>query len=395
VRVLWGASLAVVVYTYALYPLIMAALARLAPQPWKRGPFRTSVSVVMAVHNGAAMLPWKIAHLLALEPELIQEILFVSDGSTDATPQLLGAITDPRARVILLPQQVGKSAALNQGTAAASGEILLFVDIRPRVEHGAIAALLANFADPRVGCVAGELLVRPGEAQDATAGSVSGIYWRYEQWIRNCEAAWASPVGVYGGFYAARRALVTAMPDGLILDDMLQPLTILRQGYRSVVDRAAVVTDVWPARAGAEFGRKVRTLAGNFQLLALAPWLLGPRNPVLFQLISHKLLRLVVPYFFLAMLVSACSLAAHSAAWAAVSALQLAFLLMALLAIRFRLPLVHRLASPASALLLLNAAAVAGLYRFLFTSGPLWKTWSPTAAPTNAQYAVASKQKRA
>ena len=320
-RSLWWVSLAVVLYTYAGYPLIIALLARARPRPWARQPIQAlasrhgygalpaPVSIVVAVHNGAAMLPWKIEHLRSLEPDLIAEIIFVSDGSTDETAQLLGEISDPRMRVILLPQQVGKAAALNHGIAAAAGEFLLFVDVRPRIEAGAVGSLLSNFADPNVGCVAGELWIQPGHEQESAAGSVGGLYWRYEQWIRNCEAAWNSPVGVYGGFYAARRSLVTFMPQGLILDDMLQPLSIIRQGYRSVIDRSAIVTDVWPTRTADEFSRKVRTLAGNFQLLAHAPWILGPRNPVLFQLISHKFLRLVVPYCFGAMLVACCTLA--------------------------------------------------------------------------------------
>jgi glycosyltransferase involved in cell wall biosynthesis len=398
VRSLWWASLGVVIYTYAGYPLIMALLARFRPRPWKRAPLRAAVSIVMAVHNGAAMLPWKIGHLLTLEPDLISEIVLVSDGSTDGTVQLLSEIADPRARVIVLPQQAGKAAALNQGIAAATGEILLFVDIRPRIEPGAIAALLSNFADPKVGCAAGELLVQSNDsdaAPDAAASSVSGLYWKYEQWIRNCEAAWDSPVGVYGGFYAARRSLVKPMPNGLILDDMLQPLTIIRQGYRSVVDRSAIVVDQWPAKTADEFSRKVRTLAGNFQLLTNSPWLLSPRNPVLFQLVSHKLLRLAVPYFFLAMLIGACALATHSPLWAAIAALQLAFWLIALLALRVRIPGIHCVANPASALLVLNAAAVAGLYRALFTSGPLWKTWSPTAAPAGGSYPSESERERA
>lgn len=394
-RSLWWASLGVVVYTYAGYPLVMALLARFRPRAWKRAPINASVSIVMAVHNGAAMLPWKIDHLLALDPDLVSEVIFVSDGSTDETAHLLHAVTDPRARVMILPQQAGKAAALNQGIAAATGELLLFVDIRPRIEPGAVAALVSNFADPSVGCAAGELLVRPNDAQEATAGSVSGLYWRYEQWIRSCEAAWDSPVGVYGGFYAARHSLVTPMPEGLILDDMLQPLTIIRQGYRSVVDRSAIVVDQWPARTADEFSRKVRTLAGNFQLIAKAPWLLSPRNRVFFQLVSHKLLRLAVPYFFLLLLGCACVLGLHSVGWAAIAALQLAFWLVALLALRVRVPVVHRLASPASALLVLNAAAVAGLYRALFTSGPLWKIWSPTAAPSGGPYVIKSEHKNA
>ena len=374
-------SFAVIGYTYVGYPAIMFLLARFAAHPWRKAAFNTPVSVVMAVHNGAARLPEQIEHLVSLDPERVCEVIIVSDGSTDGTAEILSKTLDPRLRSIILPEQGGKAVALNHGIAAANGEILLFIDIRPKVAPGALAELMSNFADPTVGCVAGELLLNT-DGHDATSSAVSGVYWRYEQWIRNCEAAFDSPVGVYGGFYAARRSLVQPFPPGTILDDMFQPLTILRQGYRSVLDRSAIVTDTWPGRAAGEFQRKVRTLAGNFQLVSLAPWILSFRNRVLFQLISHKLLRLVVPYFFLLLLISASWLGVNSGVWRLIALAQWAFWIAALAALRVRLPVVHRFAAAASALLVLNAAAIAGLYKFLFTDGPLWKIWSPTAHAT-------------
>jgi len=393
-KVAFWLSLAVIAYTYAAYPLIMFLLARLRPRPWRRGPVNMPVSVVMAVHNGAKLLADQIEHLAGLDVDRVREIIIVSDGSSDGTAQILAGVSDPRIRTIILEEQGGKAAALNHGIAAASGEVLLFIDIRPRVAPGALAELLSNFADPAVGCVAGELALN-SKGHDATASAVSGVYWKYEQWIRNCEAAWDSPVGVYGGFYAVRRSLVTPYPAGIILDDMFQPLAILRQGYRSVLDREACVTDTWPAQAAGEFQRKVRTLAGNYQLVALAPWILSPRNRVLFQLVSHKLLRLVVPYFFALLLLSATWLGVDSAGWRVVAALQWVFWLSALAALRVRIPVVHRFAAAAGALLVLNVAAIVGLYKFLFTVGPLWKIWSVGTAAAEKAISLEAKQGRA
>lgn len=384
-KALFFISLAVVLYTYLGYPLLIGLAARFRPWQWQRAPWPQTaapppVSILLAVHDGEALLAAQVQHLLALEPGLVREVLVVSDGSTDASPAILRQLSNPRLRVYLLEQQTGKAAALSHLLQHATGEILLFVDIRPRIEPGAVAALLSNFADPRVGCVAGELLLT-SDGLDATTSAVSGLYWRYEQWIRTREAAFDSPVGVYGGFYAVRRALVTPAPPGLILDDMFQPLAVIRQGFRSVIDRSAQVSDRWPAKTRGEFQRKVRTLAGNFQLLAVAPWVLSPRNRVLFQLVSHKLLRLLVPWLFMAMLLSALVLARQSVAFAIVAVLQILFWLMAAAALKRPIPLVQRIARPASALLILNAAAVAGLFRFLFSRRPLWQTWIPTAVP--------------
>ncbi|HMF64944.1 MAG TPA: glycosyltransferase [Edaphobacter sp.] len=368
-------SLAVIGYTYAGYPLIMFLLARLRPRPWSRDAVDSSVSVIMAVHNGAHLLHSQIDHLTSLDPAYVREVILVSDGSSDGTAEILGEVNDARVRTIILEEQGGKAAALNHGIAAASSEILLFVDIRPKVAFGALPELLSNFADPSVGCVAGELILN-SEGHDTTASAVSGVYWKYEQWIRNCEAAWDSPVGVYGGFYAVRRALVVSFPPGIILDDMFQPLAVIQQGYRSVLDRTACVSDAWPGKVAGEFQRKVRTLAGNYQLISCAPWVLSLRNRVLFQLVSHKLLRLIVPYFFVLLLVSSTWLGAGTEGWRVTAALQWIFWLAALLALRVRIPAVHRFAAAGSALLILNVAAVAGLYKFLFTAGPLWKIWS-------------------
>ncbi|MCU1222805.1 MAG: glycosyl transferase family 2 [Edaphobacter sp.] len=374
-RLAFWISLGVISYTYAGYPFIMFLLARLRPHPWRRGAVDSSVSVIMAVHNGAHLLHSQIDHLTSLDPVYVREVILISDGSTDGTAEILGEVNDVRVRTIILEEQGGKATALNHGIALASSEILLFVDIRPKVAPGALPELLSNFADPAVGCVAGELILN-SEGHDATASAVSGVYWKYEQWIRNCEAAWDSPVGVYGGFYAVRRALVTSFPPGIILDDMFQPLAIIRQGYRSVLDRTACVSDTWPGKVTGEFQRKVRTLAGNYQLISCAPWAFSLHNRVLFQLVSHKLLRLIVPYFFVLLLVSSSWLGATSKGWSVVAALQWIFWLAALLALRVRIPAIHRFASAGSALLALNVAAVVGLYKFLFTVGPLWKIWS-------------------
>jgi poly-beta-1,6-N-acetyl-D-glucosamine synthase len=384
VRIIFWLSMAGILYTYAGYPALIWIFARLRPRPWIAGPISPSLSVVLAVHNGAARLPRQIERLLGLDYPNVAEIIIVSDGSTDGTAELLARQHHPRLKTIVLNEHSGKAVAVNAGVAKATADIILFVDIRPEIATGAIQQLVSNFADPKVGCVAGELILRK-ELQDATSAAVSGVYWRYEKWIRTCESICGSPVGVYGGFYAIRRELAVQQPAGMILDDMFQPLSIIRQGYRSVLDPKAYVYDSWPAKIEEEFHRKVRTLAGNFQLFQLAPWTLSPRNPVLFQLVSHKIMRLVVPYLMVLLLVSALALSRASLFYAVIAAIQTCCWTVAIAALRFRIPVLYRVAAPASALLVLKAAAVVGLYRFLFTRGPLWKIWNssqPTARTT-------------
>jgi cellulose synthase/poly-beta-1,6-N-acetylglucosamine synthase-like glycosyltransferase len=384
VRILFWLSLIGILYTYLGYPALICVLARLRPRPWTSAPIFPSVSIVLAVHNGAALLPGKIEHLLGLDYPHVNEIILVSDGSTDGTAELLAGQSNPRLTTIILTEHSGKAVAVNAGVARATGDVILFVDIRPEIAAGAIQQLLSNFADPSVGCVAGELILRK-ECHDAASAAVSGVYWRYEKWIRTSESICGSPVGVYGGFYAIRRELAVPQPPGMILDDMFQPLSIIRQGYRSVLDPQAYVYDTWPTRIEQEFHRKVRTLAGNFQLFQLAPWTLTPRNPVLFQLVSHKVMRLVVPYLMVLLLISTLALSRDSLLYAAFAGFQIFSLTVAIAALRYRIPLLHRVAAPASAMLVLMAAAVAGLYRFLFTRGPLWKIWNSNTAAASAE----------
>ncbi|MGC9158354.1 MAG: glycosyltransferase family 2 protein [Terracidiphilus sp.] len=374
-KIIFWVSLIAIFYTYAGYPALIGLLGWLRPRPWTSRPITPGVSIVLAVHNGAARIERQIEHLLHLDYPKIEQIIVVSDGSTDGTAELLARRRDPRLTAVILKEQAGKAAAVNAGMERAAAEVILFVDIRPEIAPGAIRSLVSNFADPRVGCVTGELILRQS-THDAASAAVSGLYWRYEKWIRSRESLCGSPVGVYGGFYAVRRALAVPQPPGMILDDMFQPLAIIRQGYRSVLDPRAYVYDTWPAKIKDEFHRKVRTLAGNFQLFSLAPWTLSPRSPVFFQIVSHKLLRLAAPYFLLGLLISTLALAPGSFFFAGFGALQLCGWMLAVAGLRYRIPALHRIAAPASALLALEAAAVVGFYKFLFTRGPLWKIWN-------------------
>jgi cellulose synthase/poly-beta-1,6-N-acetylglucosamine synthase-like glycosyltransferase len=374
-RLVFWLSLVGILYTYIGYPVLIWLLARLFPRHWISRPITPSVSIVLAVHNGASLLPGKIAHLLSLDYPNIPEIILVSDGSTDGSNELLAQQSDPRILTIILDEHSGKAVAVNAGVELATSDVILFVDIRPEIAPGSIQELVSNFADPKVGCVAGELVLRQSDHDPATA-AIGGHYWRYEQWIRSCECVFDSPVGVYGGFYAVRRVLVVPQPAGTILDDMFQPLSIIRQGYRSVLDPRARVYDTWPKKVEGEFNRKVRTLAGNFQLFQLAPWSLMPGNRVLFQFLSHKVMRLFIPYLLIALLVSSIALSIGSRPFAVIALAQILGWIIATAGLKYRVPGLQRVASFASALLVLNAAAVVGLYRFVMTRGPLWKIWS-------------------
>jgi len=371
----------IIAYAYVGYPLGIYLRSCLRPHKWKQAEIYPSVSIIIAVHNGAKLLREKVDHLLNLDyPAESVKVLVVSDGSDDSTNQILGEITDSRLITIICPAHRGKASALNNAINRSQGDVLVFVDIRPELEPTALRQIVSNFADQTVGCVAGELCLRIAD-HGAVTKAVSGLYWRYEQGIRKCEALVDSSVGVYGGFYAVRRALAATIPEGLILDDMYQPLSIVRRGFRSVIDERARVWDIWPKTSGAEFQRKVRTLAGNYQLVQRIPWLLGRTNRLRFELISHKLTRLAVPLFLFILMLASFSLRA-TRPYTAIFLGQVLFYGLATVGLVWDIPLLRRIAGPASAFVLLNAAAVVALFMFLFKPDSLLGLWVKPEAPS-------------
>jgi cellulose synthase/poly-beta-1,6-N-acetylglucosamine synthase-like glycosyltransferase len=375
--IFWASAL-LVAYTYAGYPALIWWAGVLRPRPWRQAQSWPTVSVVLPIHNAEALVAPRIRRLLDLDyPAERVEIIVVSDGSTDGTNQELAKLDHPRLRALTYDERRGKAHALNLGMRAARNEVLMFVDIRPRLEPDCVRLLIENFADSSVGCAAGQLTVARQKAGSGAA-AVGSLYWHYEEWLRRCEGLVDSPCGVYGGCYAVRRELARELPEDVILDDMYQPLSVIRQGFRSVLDPRARVADQWPATAAGEFRRKVRTLAGNYQLLQLAPWLLSRENRVRFQLISHKLLRLAVPVFLLLLLLSS-GLHWASLFYRACFLAQAGFYALALLGCVWQGNPLRRLTTAIASFTLLNAAAVVGCYRFVTIRGPLWALW--TAAP--------------
>lgn len=300
--VFWG-SFALVAYVYLGYPLLLAAWSRLAGRPVARRRWEPTVSVVIAAHNERRTIAPKIDNCLHLDyPPGKLEVVVSLDAPTDGTDRVVREQAGDAVRVIHGPRHQGKAAALNRAVEAASGEVLVFCDARQRIEPGAVRELVAALSDPTVGAVTGELMLLDDDSRQAADGV--GLYWRYEKSLRAMESRIHSTVGATGALYAVRRELFRPLPESAILDDVMVPMRAVLAGRRTVFEpRARAFDRVCPPEL--EFRRKVRTLAGNFQLVALMPELLAPwRNPVFVQFASHKLGRLLVPWFLLLLLAS-------------------------------------------------------------------------------------------
>jgi biofilm PGA synthesis N-glycosyltransferase PgaC len=369
------AGIVVIAYTYLVYPLIVATLA--AVKPRRPGPFadigRLGFSIVMTVYNEAGRIERRVRelHRLISASGHEGELVVVSDGSTDGSGALARDLRLPGVRVVELGQNQGKAAALSAGCAQCSSDLLVFADVRQEWDVEALKQLLASFKDPRVGGASGDLVIRGADGPVAGVG----LYWKFEKWLRIQEGRFRSTVGVSGSISAVRRHLFLPMPRGLILDDLWWPMHVVMKGFAVVHNSAAIAYDV-PADPRGEFKRKVRTLSGNFQLVQQLPRLLLPwRNPIWFEFVSHKLLRLAVPWALLVVLFA--SLATHDSPYmVALLSLQLLFYCVGTLSLlsasASRLPF----ASAAGSFILLNSAAWWAFWVWVF--GRSANSWQST-----------------
>ena len=355
--VFWS-SVALVAYAYAGYALLVTLLARVRGRSPATCTATPPLTVLIAAYNEAPRIAERLRNILGQDyPPDKLSVLLVSDGSRDGTEQA-AAIDDPRVRVLALRDNQGKACALNAAMVLVDTEIVVFSDARQRFAPDALRRLVAAFADPAVGAVTGEL-----EIVDKYTGHVhpAGLYWRFERFLRSQEAQLGWLHGVSGAIYALRRQLYQPIPPGTLLDDMWVPLHVAFAGRRIWMARDAVAYDDASAGHGEEYRRKLRTLAGNWQLITRLPHLFDlRRNRVFFAWFSHKFLRLIAPWALLAAWILAYRLdgAVYRFAFYA-QTLGYAVAALALLAPRFaaRVPLM----TAAGSFVMLNTAALLSL----------------------------------
>lgn len=301
------ASLALIAFCYVGYPLLVWALAKWRSRPVRAGNWQPRVDVIVVAYNASTSVVAKIGNLLALDyPADRLHLRIGSDGSSDDTVATINAHVaerglQSRVSVVAFPLRRGKAACLADLVAQSDAEVLLFTDVRQRIEADALNALLRPLADRTVGAVSGELMFERGEGFAASVDA----YWRYEKFIRRNESASGSVVGATGAIWAARRAAVPEIPEGIILDDVWLPLAIAKSGLRVLFCADAIAWDRASTEPAQEALRKRRTLAGNFQLIAKNPSLLWPgSHPLGWRLWGHKWLRLASPWLFVVALLA-------------------------------------------------------------------------------------------
>lgn len=360
-----------VAYAYFGYPLLLLLLPRArANTGADSGASLPSISLIIPVHNEAAVLDAKLANTLALDyPADRLRVIIVSDGSTDDTARRVRAhLGDSRLELVELPRRQGKAAALNQGLERAHGEIVVFSDATIMLQPDALRRIVAPFVDPMIGCVSGEDHIGDGGGE--------GMYGRYELLLRNLESRVHSIVGASGSFYAQRRALCQPFVEGMA-PDFLSVLNTVEQGYRAVSERSARGTMASVRAARDEFQRKVRTLIRGMTALFAKAKLLNPLRYGFFAvaLISHKLMRWLVPFCLIGMLVTSMWLG-HDPLFFALLVAQVLFYAAALLALVLPSLQAFALIRVALYFTVVNAAILVAWIRF--ARGVRMEVWAPS-----------------
>jgi cellulose synthase/poly-beta-1,6-N-acetylglucosamine synthase-like glycosyltransferase len=382
--VVFTISFSACLYVYLGYPALLLVLSRIWSRPVLREPLTPSLTIIIAAFNEEAFIEKKLRDTLANGyPSERLEIIVASDGSTDGTVNLIRRMGHPAVRVLALDRR-GKLQALSAAAKVASGEVLVFSDADTLLAPGSLRFLAENFGDPEVGGVAGRKALRKAESEEHL-GRSEGLYRRFDEWMKERESQIGSAVAADGTLYAVRRDLFDPGTDPAAADDMAISTRVVVQGYRLVYDPRATVWVEPPSNSGSELQRKVRIANQVTRALlgmGLAFWTSGFYS---LELLSHKLMRYLVPPFLLLLMASSLLLAGSvGGIWTGFLLLQLFFYGLALLGAN-----THRHAIGNSKLLtipfyfcLMNFAVLLALVSVL--KGERITCWLPGAGPEAA-----------
>ena len=296
--ILFWLCAAAMAYVYVGYPLLLFLVSRVVRRRVAKAAITPTVTMVIAAYNEEQAIAKKLENSLALDyPADKLDILVASDGSTDATNRIVSEFAGRQpGRVTLLDlPRGGKTVGQNRAADVARGEILVFSDATTMYDPQAVRALVANYADPGVGSVGGDVrYVRVGEEASAKGRQ---MYWSYEAAIRRWESRIFTVIGATGCIYSIRKRLYTHL-DPAAISDFVQPARALLAGYRSVVEDDATCWEVAESKQmGDELRRRARVVSRGIRGIGFMREALNPfRHPfLLFQLVSHRLLRWGMP----------------------------------------------------------------------------------------------------
>ncbi|HUQ31819.1 MAG TPA: glycosyltransferase family 2 protein [Pyrinomonadaceae bacterium] len=374
---------ALLFYTYAGYPLLLALASRLRSRPVRRGDWQPRVSVIITAYNEELDLAAKLDNTLLLDyPPDKLEIIVASDCSTDRTDEIAREYANRGVRLHRQAERLGKTSAQNMAVEAAKGEVILFSDATTLYQPDVLKVMLPNFADDTVGCVAGRLVYV--DPSGSSVGEGARSYWNYETFLKRHESRVCSLIGASGCLYAVRRsAYVPMYPEAC--SDFLIATKMVEQGLRAVYEPEAVCTEETNKRTDKEMRMRVRIIAQTYTDLWRHRAMMNPFKSGFYavQLLSHKVLRYLVPIFLLIIFFSSLALSIRSLFYALAALAQLSFYALAGLSwLMEREGRRNRLLALPQYFVLANLASLVAFYKFL--SGERYARWEPIREPANA-----------
>ena len=372
IAVFWFAT-ASLFYVYAGYPLLLALFGLVASKKRRPGDSLPTVSVLISAYNEEASIERKVRATLSLDyPEDKLEVVVVSDGSTDKTDTIVLSLREPRVRLLRIEGRRGKTNAQNHAVKICRGEVIVFSDATAVYQQESIRRLAAHYSDSKVAAVSGRYRYFEPECE-SPSGLGSIAFWDYENLIKWLQNRLGTLTGCSGCIYSVRRASYVPLPDEAC-SDLVEPLNLVRNGYRVAFEPRALAYEETTVNTGQEWRMRVRVATRGMRGVLSVPELLNPfRRPwPAFQLFSHKILRWLAPVF-LAMLFIASAGLMSTPAYLLLFLAQAVFYGFALVSLAFP---IHKAWKPLAIpqyFCTLNAAFLAGLLEV--ARGRKYTTW--------------------
>lgn len=375
-EIVLGLSAAALFYTYAGYPMLLALVSTLRPKRVNRDMFDPSVTLIITAYNEERALTAKLENTLALDyPRELLEVIVASDCSNDRTDEIVREFSSRGVRLCRQTERLGKTAAQNTAVEQARGEIIIFSDATSHYPSDVIRTIMPNFADVAVGCVAGRLVYV--DPTDSRVGRGARSYWGYETFLRKHESRAGSLIGASGCLYAVRRSAYVPLYHEAC-SDFIIATKIVEQGLRAIYEPNAVCTEETNRRSDAELKMRVRVIAQTFTDVWRHRAMLNPFRSGFYavQLLSHKVMRYLVPFFLIAIFAASAMLVPASLVYRMLFAAQLLGYGCALLAwLLERIGIRSRLLALPQYFVLANVASLIGCYQFL--RGERYASWEP------------------
>jgi len=306
-KVIYWGTFIIIGYIYFGYPAVLKFLSKYYAKPIRRKEITPEVTLLICAYNEEEVIEEKIKNSFELDyPSEKLKIVVASDGSSDNTNNIARQYTNDRLILMDYPRRQGKIKVINDTMPKLKSEIIVFSDANAMYHKDAIKNLVRNFADPSIGGVSGNVIIKN---EETIFGKPESLYYVYERWIQEKESDFGSIIGADGAMYAIRKDLFHPPPPNIILDDFIISMNISLQGYRLVYDKEAVAQEKSTISSKTEFLRKSRVIAGAIQALKQKEGVSSPQKKGLFFcFLSHKLLRWMIPIFYVVFLIVNCRL---------------------------------------------------------------------------------------